>query len=364
MSDFNILNLYNKNLIEEIKNIFKSENTIEIIDKYPFCSIKEINDFFSQNNINFRKSLGQNFLIDKNILKKLFFSLKEKLDVLEKENIYCIEIGGGSGNLTCFLKDLFKKIYVVEYDKFFGSFLEHLFENDNVEIIKNDVIQIDFEKIFNSNSDKKFIIVGAIPYNISSKIIELLAKIKNKIIFAFLIVQKEYFQRLYSFEKYFKIEKDKKEKKVKIKDKEEKPSFLTVFVNYHFEVKKNFDISKNSFYPIPKVDSTSFFLFPKKNLLDNEKEKIFFDFVSFIFSFKRKIIINSAIKYINLKSIKLDYFNKYYKASNNENDFNFEEIISKLKENEKLKKIKNWPLSRPEDLNLHEWIELFYFFCC
>ncbi|MCX8059433.1 MAG: hypothetical protein N3A58_08480 [Spirochaetes bacterium] len=353
--------------IKEIKNCISNifEVDIELIEKYPFYNKKFLNEFFKLYNVNFIKTLGQNFLIDKNIAKKIYFILSQKIK--SKDN-YGIEIGGGSGNLTCFIKNFFRKLYVIEYDKFYSKLLNYLYENLNIEIINEDLLKVNFENLVEKN--KKYIVIGAIPYNISSKIINLLAKMKNNLIFSFLIVQKEYFERINLFNRFLICKngdiKDSnevcKEKKIKKrKNKEDKASFLTVFVNYHFSIEKCFDISKNSFYPIPKVDSTCFFLYPKDPILNEFDEKEFFNMVSFVFSNKRKMLINSLERYIFYK-LSNQNINQKIKTEKNylkKEKKDLYDILEMIKKDQNLFKIENWPLSRPEDLYLNHWIMLY-----
>ena len=313
---------------EKIEEIFKS---------YPFYSKNRINTFFNNNDVWFRKSLGQNFLIDKNIIRKIYNTLIEyKKDY---KNFKIIEIGGGLGNISIILSNLCKNLFIIEIDKFYSSILKNIFEKNinsydcNIKIIDKDLFDVDFEnEIFKNNlTNENFIIFGAIPYNISSKIIELISKLKNNILLSFLIVQKEYYERIDIFNRISNINRRK--------NKEDKPSYLTIFVNYHFEINKLFHISKNSFYPIPKVDSTAFILKPKKSLLNKEDEKKFFEFVSFCFSNKRKLILNSIKNYLIINKIDID--------------------INHILKRKELENIKNWSSSRAEDLILNEWIELF-----
>ena len=111
-------------------------------------------------NIKPKKSLGQNFLIDRDVLEKIVSTC----DVTNKE---ILEIGAGTGNLTTYiLKKNPKKIYAVEKDDELAMLLKEKFENE-IEIINNDILKVDESKI----SEQKLIVFGNLPYNISTEIL-------------------------------------------------------------------------------------------------------------------------------------------------------------------------------------------------
>ena len=107
-----------------------------------------------------KKSLGQNFLTDRNILEKIIGVTK-----IEKKSI--LEVGPGTGNLTSYiLKNNPKKVFLVEKDESLVSFLSNEF-NDKVTIINDDILNVDEKKI----SKDKLIVFGNLPYNISTEIL-------------------------------------------------------------------------------------------------------------------------------------------------------------------------------------------------
>ena len=107
-----------------------------------------------------KKSLGQNFLTDRNILEKIIGITK-----IEKKSI--LEVGPGTGNLTSYiLKKNPKKIFLVEKDENLVSFLTNQF-NDKVTIINDDILRIEEKKLFK----EKLIVFGNLPYNISTEIL-------------------------------------------------------------------------------------------------------------------------------------------------------------------------------------------------
>ena len=115
-----------------------------------------------------KKSLGQNFLIDQNILKKI-------VSIIKIEDKSILEIGPGTGNLTSYiLKNNPKKLIVVEKDKLLANHLKKKFEG-KITIINDDILKIDEKKLYN----KKLIVFGNLPYNISTQILAKIIKFKN-----------------------------------------------------------------------------------------------------------------------------------------------------------------------------------------
>ena len=186
-----------------------------------------------------KKSLGQNFLIDENILKKI-------VSIIKIENKSILEIGPGTGNLTSYiLKNNPKKLIVIEKDKELIIFLKKKFE-EKIEIINEDIL-----KINEKNLDKeKLIVFGNLPYNISTEILtKWILNLKNKIFWfdsLILMFQKEVAERIIS------------------NFNSSKYGRLSVLANWKLDVEKVFDISPNCFYPKPKVESSLLFFRPKK----------------------------------------------------------------------------------------------------
>ena len=237
-----------------------------------------------------KKSLGQNFLIDKNILKKIVDSVN-----VEGENI--LEIGPGTGNLTNEIINKKPNTYLcIEKDKKLNDIIVKKFQDKKGFIsINKDILKFDLE----NNINKKSIVFGNLPYNISTKILTNLIKFKiwpPKYKFLILMFQKEVAQRIYA------------------KFNTKNYGRISILTRSRLNIINHFDISKNSFYPKPKVDSTLIIFEPKKinalnfNNIDN-LEKI----TNIIFSNRRKMInkslkrilpeklINSELNDINLK---------------------------------------------------------------
>ncbi len=250
-----------------------------------------------------KKSLGQNFLIDGNIIEKIV----NTVDIKDKT---ILEIGPGTGNLTnVILKKKPKKIYVVEKDNNLASLLERNFKNQ-ITIINNDVLKLDENLI----SKEQLIVFGNLPYNISTEILckWILNTNDNNIWFSNLILmfQKEVADRIisnYNSSKYGR---------------------LSILANWKLDIKKIIDIKPNSFSPKPKVDSTLLFFSPKKNFLKFQNPYNLEKITRVFFSQRRKMIkkpynqIFSENTYIleklninlNLRPQNLD-FQTYYKLT-------------------------------------------------
>ena len=187
-----------------------------------------------------KKSLGQNFLNDKNILKKIVSLIKIK-------NKSILEVGPGTGNLTSYiLKDCPKKLLVIEKDQYLSVFLKKKFE-DKIVIINGDVLKIDEKNL----DEEKLIVFGNLPYNISTEILaKWILNLKNKFFWfdsLILMFQKEVADRIVS------------------KFNSSKYGRLSILTHWKLDVEKVCDIKPNSFYPKPKVESSLLFFKPKKN---------------------------------------------------------------------------------------------------
>ena len=227
-----------------------------------------------------KKSLGQNFLVDNNIIKKI-------INLCDISNRNIIEIGPGTGALTDqILKQNPSSLILIEKDKELASLLKNKYlKNKKVQVYNNDILKFDLEKVIKSKS----IIFGNLPYNISSQILVKIIKFKKwppnffDLVFMF---QKELGEKIISTfpsSKYGRI------------------SILTYF---RLNVCKKFLVSPNCFRPKPKVNSMVIHFKPKKiefKIKDlNKLENI----TGFFFSNKRKMINKTLKKILNDKQIK------------------------------------------------------------
>jgi 16S rRNA (adenine1518-N6/adenine1519-N6)-dimethyltransferase len=221
-----------------------------------------------------KKSLGQNFLIDSNVIKKII-NIPNSLN-----NKIVLEIGAGKGNLTSeILKRNPKKIIAVEKDEHLSIFLKQKFSNEkNVNIINKDILDILKKK----DLDKDIIIFGNLPYNISTQILATLIMFEKwppKYNSLILMFQKEVADRILA-------KKNSKEF-----------GRLAILANWRLDIKKHFDVSYNCFYPKPKIFSTVLSFVPKKKIEHKIKNPKNLETVTrVLFSNRRKMINKSLFK--------------------------------------------------------------------
>ena len=219
-----------------------------------------------------KKSLGQNFLIDKNIQKKIIRACN-----LSKEDIV-LEIGSGRGDLTVQLAQSAKKVYALEIDQCLFPLLEMgLIKHDNCQLIKADILKFDISKFLLENKIKQKIkVIGNIPYYISSPIIEHLIKHRQVICAAFLTVQKEFGQR------------------VKAVPGSKVYGSFSCFAQYYCACSMLFEVRRNCFRPAPNVDSGFLSLeFRQAPLVLVQDEENFFKLIRTAFNQRRKTLRNS-----------------------------------------------------------------------
>lgn len=242
-----------------MKNITANMETLSIFESpqggIPFAGQ------LKKYNIKPSKRLGQNFLIEENVLGKIIESAE-----LSKNDII-LEIGPGLGVLTIELAKRVKKVIAIEKDKRFCDILkENLKDYKNAEIINADIL-----KIFNKFSISDYKLVANLPYYITSPVIRLFLEAEQKPEMMILMVQKEVAQRIIA--------------------KPPKMSILSIAVQFYAEAKIIDYISKNCFYPQPKVDSAIIKIVPKQIPKINTEK--FFALVRAGFSAKRKMLKNN-----------------------------------------------------------------------
>lgn len=229
-----------------------------------------------QDNFRPKKSLGQNFLFDRNILNKIVAAL----NLNSSEAV--LEIGAGLGGLTALLAERAKEVIAVEIDKQAVAILKEKFSGrKNIRIVNKDFLKYDIPKKFRSGNRLK--VAGNIPYYITSPIIERLFNFRASISEIFLTVQKEVAERM-----------------VALPGRREY-SALTCFVRYYAKPKILFKIKPGSFWPAPKVESAFLKLeFPDNPPFKAEDDKFFFKMIRAAFNQRRKTFVN-ALSPISLK---------------------------------------------------------------
>ena len=213
---------------------------------------------------NLKKKFSQNFLTDKNILIKIS-------NLIQKENLNIIEIGPGDGRLTEYIiKKKPKKLTLIEKDSDLMGILNKRFSKyKNLNILNLDFLKIEIK-------DRYQLIISNLPYNISSQIIAKISLLKDPPDLLILMFQKEFAKRL----------------------TEKKINSINSLVNCFYKISLKFEVSRNCFRPIPKVDS-SVLLFVKKknNLLEGYEIDKFIEFKRYLFSHKRKTLKNLLRKF-------------------------------------------------------------------
>jgi 16S rRNA (adenine1518-N6/adenine1519-N6)-dimethyltransferase len=230
-----------------------------------------------------KKSLGQNFLIDRNVLEQI-------IDTVEITNKEVLEIGPGSGNLTAFiLKKKPKKFYVIEKDDELALLLNDKFA-DEITIINDDVLKIAEDKI----SSEKLTVFGNLPYNISTEILSKWIINLDKMIWfenLVLMFQKEVAERIIA------------------KSNTSKYGRLSILSNWKLNIEKIIDIKPISFSPRPKIDSTLLLFTPRKKVFKLNNAKNLEMITRVFFSQRRKMLKKPFNQIFNKAKEVADKFN-------------------------------------------------------
>ena len=249
-----------------------------------------------------KKSLGQNFLTDRDILEKIVSTV-----LVKDQNI--LEVGPGTGNLTSYiLKNDPKKVTVIEKDNDLADNLKENFK-DKITIINDDILNIDENLLFN----KKVTVFGNLPYNISTEILsKWIINLKDNFWFDHLVLmfQKEVADRIianFNNSTYGR---------------------LSILANWKLNVKKICDINPESFFPKPKINSSLLLFSPKQDFHKIKDPKNLEKVTRIFFSQRRKMlkkpfnqlfngdqkVLDKLIIDLNLRPQNLD-FDTYYKLA-------------------------------------------------
>ena len=249
-----------------------------------------------------KKSLGQNFLIDKNIIDKI-------INIVSIANNEILEVGPGTGNLTKeILRNNPSKMYVIEKDTFLAESLKEI-TDERVKIFNEDILNFDERSL----SKNKIIVFGNLPYNISTEILSTwITNLKKDYWFSDLILmfQKEVADRIvaqFNNSTYGR---------------------LSILANWRLNINKICDISPECFSPKPKIQSTLIHFTPKKNYAEIKDPKNLEKITRIFFNHRRKMlkkpfnlifngntdIFNKFNINLNLRPQNLD-FDTYYKLT-------------------------------------------------
>jgi len=230
-----------------------------------------------------KKSLGQNFLIDKNIIEKIINTVSIKDNEI-------LEVGPGTGNLTReILRNNPSKMYLVEKDTFLAESLKEIIDK-RVKIFNEDILK------FNENllSKKKIIVFGNLPYNISTEILSTwITKLKDDYWFSDLILmfQKEVADRIIA------------------KFNTSTYGRLSILANWRLNINKICDISPKSFSPRPKIQSSLIHFTPKKDFAAIKDPINLEKITRIFFSHRRKMLKKPFNQIFNGNTDLLDKFN-------------------------------------------------------
>lgn len=214
-----------------------------------------------------KKSLGQNFLVDANVCARIVG------EVNPQPNETIIEIGPGRGALTERLLERAGKLIAIEYDRDLIPLLQEKFrERENFTLIEADALEVDFQKLIEPANKAR--VVANLPYYISTAILQRLIEQREHVSDMTLMLQREVIERITACEG------------------SSERGFISVLVEAYCETEKLFDVSPNSFRPVPKVWSTvARFVTREKIAIENEE--LFRQIASAGFAQKRKTIFNN-----------------------------------------------------------------------
>ena len=249
-----------------------------------------------------KKSLGQNFLTDRNILEKI-------VNVTTIENKTILEVGPGTGNLTSFILNNYpKKVFVIEKDNLLAERLNSNFK-DQLTIINDDILDINENLLFN----EKVTVFGNLPYNISTEILsKWIINLKDNFWFDHLVLmfQKEVANRIvadFNTSDYGR---------------------LSILSNWKLNIKKICDIKPESFSPRPKIDSSLLYFSPKPDFYKIKDPKNLEKITRIFFNHRRKMLKKPFNQLFNgdqrvLDRLKIDLnlrpqnldFDTYYKLT-------------------------------------------------
>ena len=228
-----------------------------------------------------KKSLGQNFLIDNNIIKKI-------INIIDIENKNIIEIGAGKGALTNeIVKKKPKSLSIIEKDFYLSKELNLKYKNNKIVKIYNfDVLKLNIEKLCRKNS----VIFGNLPYNISSQILVKILKFKKwppKFTDIILMFQKELGEKILG------------------KFPSANYGRLSILTSYRLKILKKFLVSPSCFLPKPKVTSLVIHFKPQLSTIILKDISNLEKITNIIFSNKRKMINKNIKKILSKKNLLL-----------------------------------------------------------
>lgn len=273
----------------------------------PIYKPSELHEFLESLGIKPKKALSQNFLIDGNILKKIVAAADANPEDL------IVEIGPGPGSLTEILLQTGAQVIAVEKDEKLAKALERLQADKRLHIYCGDILDFPLEQVLADflKPGQKGKVIANLPYHLTTPILVKLVSLNKLFSDLFVMVQEEVARR-------FTAQPGSSEY-----------SSFTIFLNYHSSPKYNFKVSRNSFYPSPKVDS-AVVTFHLQNPPKVSDEELFFKLTRTSFEHRRKMLRSSLKEFYPPQSI-MDVLEHLGKS----------------------------PQARPEELSLEDFLKFF-----
>ena len=225
------------------------------------------------NEFEFKKSFGQNFIKDNNVIENIV----KKADIKPKSLV--IEIGPGAGSLTSELVKFADKVLAYEIDDRLKEHLEETYKDNNVDFIFDDFLNRNLKNDIKKYNYDHLYVIANLPYYITTPIITKIIEEHLDVEKIVVMVQKEVGDRFAA------------------KPSSKEYNSLTVYLNYYFNIKKLFVVSRNVFVPKPNVDSIVIELSKKEDRLLLKNDDLFFKLVRDSFKYKRKNLRNNLKEY-------------------------------------------------------------------
>ena len=221
-----------------------------------------------------KKSLGQNFLIDQRVVKKMIEAARLKRDDL------VLEVGPGLGGLTRETAKQVKRVIAIEMDKkLIRAGQQELADLNNIELINQDILRVDIGRLIRK---KRFKILSSLPYQISSPFLRKLGRLEEKPQLVVLLIQREVAER------------------VKAEPGDSSRGYLTILVQAVYRVEIISLVGQEAFWPQPKVESAIIRLVPRTKILVKDWPS-FIKVVQAGFGQRRKKLINSLTNRLDLE---------------------------------------------------------------
>lgn len=258
-----------------------------------------------------KKRLGQHFLVDPTIARRIVKSLHPS------NRGPIVEIGPGRGVLTEFLSELSRPVFAIEKDRDLASALQDKYGHlEDIHIIPGDILRFDFHALFEKQDRKNLSLIGNIPFQITSPLLDLVLNHRELFAESILMIQKEVADRLLS------------------PPGSRVYGGLSVIFNYFTTVEHLLDVKKGSFFPVPEVEATVIRIRTATSDILRVRNEIFFvQVVRTLFNWRRKQVQTTLKRH---------------------NDF-----LLHPEEMDELRRVLDYPLSRrPEELSVRDFVRL------